>query len=243
VQTLGAMPERRPRHLAGGPPRLPARRGLLAGGLAVVVAAVVVAVLLTGGPRSAGRGIGKAPPSGPTTATTVTTVTTATTAPPATRPPVPASRTPNLLADPGFERGLAGWTPLGGASLRRSAARHAGAAAALLARGATAPAAPGLAAGVGGSRVGRGWQASAWVRATRPGTSVTIALRESAHGRVDSADEFELVLGDTAWHQLAVVHAGSVPGSALEVAIVAPGLPDGAGVLVDDVAVRQRPAT
>src|SRR6266516_2088887 len=238
-----------PRHLARPQGRSgPSRRQLLTAGVAltaILVAAALGVVALTRGPgpaRHAGprprpqAGLAPAPTRAPGTA------------PASTFPPVVAMPG-NLLDNGDLEGGLSGWSPLGGATPTRRSPGHSGhwAVAFSLTSSATAPAAgpgPGVTfADVTASRAGRTYQATVWVRADRPGTAVTFALREvqiqGQSGAPTSADVVGLTLpAGGAWLQLAVVHQARMPSARLVLELTATRLPAGGHVTADQFDVE-----
>jgi Carbohydrate binding domain len=242
--------QRFPKHLAEprGYPGL-ARNSVLVEGLgallAVALAATLVVAFVVERPGSGGAGR-RARSAAPATAQRPVPPGPAPTTPPngvpATRPgaaPGPG-RPPEaggLLADPGFEAGLGGWRPLGGARLERVDQPRGGSFAAAVTTGASPD--PGMTAtGVTRCAPHRSYQASAWVRASVPGATVAFNLLEYVHGRRFAVDTVGAVLGGTGWQRIEVDHFTHVPKAKLAVEIVAPGLPLGSSVLVDDLALR-----
>jgi hypothetical protein len=257
-----AVSDSPPRHLAPRPRggAVSRRRWLYAGGVIVVlVAGAVTAVAAIGGDRgsTASPGFTVAPPpsepSSPstTTATTApptttlppTTVPTPTSTPPPSGPRQPIQRTPgNLLANGDFESGLAGWDPVGRGVLQRVAVGHSGAWSVRITDdgkppgGGSAPSDPGMVSAravAGGS-----YEASAWLRASRPGTRATLALRESGGVGDGSGDLIGVTLTDAGWHEIAVVHE-VVAGTRMTVEATATNLRPGDGLLVDQVSVTR----
>jgi hypothetical protein len=226
----------RPRHLAEPPRRFglsPLQQVFLASmlGLAALTAGIALLTRDAGPGRPAtGRAATTAPAAGgPATSGPATTA-------PAARPirPTPG----NLLADGDFERDLAGWAPLGGASLERVEGAASGRWAAALAPGGPGGPIPAMTrTGAATARAGTSYEASFWVRG-RPGGQVVLALRELAGGRVVSADEAGYVLPDGGWQHLAVEHHTSAPGSSLTLEVAGPGLAAGQRLLVDGVALQ-----
>src|SRR5919198_1946081 len=180
------MASRSPRHLAerGGWPGMSVQRLALGGGLLVLVLVVAAVTLLGTGDREPAPATTRTPPA--TTGASPPTVA-PTTGPPAARPlrPLPG----NLLADGDFERGLGGWTALGGGALDRVADGDSGRwAAAVRPGGGAEPGAPGLARrDVTAVKVGTTYLGSTWVRAAPPDTPPGPALREDPGGREGSA--------------------------------------------------------
>jgi hypothetical protein len=225
------MAARAPRHLAEPPRRFGLSRlqQVFLGSLLGLAALTVAVALLT---SDAGPG-GDAARAPATTSGRAAAPGPGTTAAPAARPirPTPG----NLLADGDFERDLAGWAPLGGASLRRVEGAASGRWAVAVAPGPAGDATPGMTLpGVATARAGTTYEASFWVRG-RAGDQVVLALRELAGGRVVSADEAGYTLPGGGWQQLAVEHQTRAPGSSLTLEVAGPGLPAGQGLLVDGI--------
>jgi hypothetical protein len=212
---------RSPRHLAEPP-----RRFGLSHLQLVFLAALVALAAVTAGIAVATR-------DGPRRAATATTAAPATPAPPA---PAPVRPTPgNLLAGGDFERDLAGWTPLGGASLERVQGGRSGRWAVAVAPGGPGNGAPGLGrAGVTTARADTTYEAVVWVRAAA-GRQVLLALRERAGQRVVSSDEAGYTLPGDGWQELAVEHQTRAPGSSLDLEVLAHDLPPGGRQLGDAV--------
>jgi hypothetical protein len=237
------MAARAPRHLAEPPKRFglsPLQRLFLVAMLSLAAVTAVIA-LLTRDTGTGGRGAA-APATtrdeGAAAGTTIaasgsTTAGATTTIAPASRPirPTPG----NLLADGDFERGLAGWAPLGGASVERVEGGASGRWAVAVASGGAGAGSPGIARSeVATSRADTTYEAVFWVRGRASG-QVLLALREVAGGQVVSSDEAGYTLPGAGWRQLAVEHHTRVPGSSLTVEIVGLELPAGGRLLVDAV--------
>ncbi|HEX9342309.1 MAG TPA: hypothetical protein VF995_01665 [Actinomycetota bacterium] len=235
-----------PRHLAHpqGRSGLSRRQRATAGvALAVTVAVALAAVALTRVPGS-GPARHASPRSRPGAA--------AGTAPGTgdTFPPMVAMPG-NLLDNGDVEGGLSGWSPLGGAALARRSPGHSGrwALAFGVPGSTTSPApAPGAAGAAPGvrfadvttSQAGRTYQATAWVRADRPGTTVAFALRElpAQRSAPASADVLSLTLpADGSWRQIAVVHQARMPGARVVLDLAATRLPGGQ-VIADQLDVE-----
>jgi hypothetical protein len=195
----------------------------------LLTAAVVVASMFQ---RPGSREPSSPPAAAPTTAP----------APPSTagggRPPGtggPANPA-NLVPDPGFEAGLAGWLAIGGARVERTGPALAG----RWAGGFTATGRgdQGMAlAQVSRCTPGKTYEAAVWIQGSRPGTVVQVTLLEVAGGRRLAADTVGAVLQQGDWQRVEVSHDAHRSGAALAVEVV---LPDGAPpatVLVDDLEV------
>jgi Carbohydrate binding domain len=224
-----------PRHLA--PPqrtRPKARDHLLVESILALVAiglttAIMIGTLLDRPESSAARLPNLLPPA-PTTTRAAATV------------PSPASTRSapddgNLLADPGFETGLDGWRAVGGAGLERVADGRGGDWGLRLTRGSSRW--PGVLHGeVASLQPGRRYEATAWVRASRPGVEVQVNLLELRDGRRFAVDTVGAVAAAGQWQRVEVSHDTHRPGATLAVEILAPTLRRGTTLLVDDLTVR-----
>jgi hypothetical protein len=211
---------------------------------------VVIALVMSGPPApgpSAGRPLPSPSPTESSASSSSAAPTTASSPP--TRPrsdttttgpvqqirPVPG----NLLANGDFEQGLSGWGALGGARVERIAVAHSGAWAVRV-----EPVQGGVPARIGiasllsiETRQGRTYKGSAWVRASRPGTEVTLVLRESAGDGQSSADAIGINLRDSEWHEVAVVHQLHLAGAGLSLELTGGNLGAGDLILIDEVGV------
>jgi len=225
-----------PKHLAEpyGYPALTRNSVLVEsfGGVLAIVLAITLMVSLLNertATRAGGRSQGGplASTSGPATA--LPSIDT-------TRPPEPTGP----LHDPGFEAGLTGWRPVGGARLGRFEAARSGSWAATMTTGSTPD--PGMTAtDVTRCAPRTSYQASAWVRASVPGTTITLNLLEYVNGKRFAVDTAGAVLGGSGWQRLQVDHVTHLPKARLAMELIASGLPMGSSVLVDDLEVRARP--
>ena len=84
----------------------------------------------------------------------------------------------------------------------------------------------------------RRYEATAWVRASRPGVEVQVNLFELRGGRRYSVDTVGAVATAGEWQRLEVSHDTHRPGTTLAVEILAPTLTSGTNLLVDDLAIR-----
>ena len=226
-----------PRHLA--PPsrtRPRARDHLLAESILALVAIGITTVILVGSlldrPESSAARLPNLLPPAPTT-----TRAAATTPVPASTRPAPAPEDGNLLADPGFEAGLAGWRPVGGAGLDRAPDGRRGGWALRLTRGSSRR--PGLVhPEVTTLKADKRYEASVWFRATRPGVEVEVNLFELRAGKRFAVDAVGAVATAGSWQRLDVSHDAHRMGAVLAVEILAPTLNGGTSLLVDDPAVR-----
>jgi Carbohydrate binding domain len=225
-----------PRHLAP-PQRTPARARdhLLVESILALVAiglttAILIGSLLERPESSAARLPNLLPPAPTTTRAAATTPVPATTA-------APDPEDGNLLADAGFEAGLSGWDAVGRAGLERVEDGRQGDWALRLTRGSSRQ--PGaLHAEVARLQADRRYEATAWVRASRPGVEVQVNLFELRGGRRYSVDTVGAVAAAGAWQRLEVSHDTHRPGTTLAVEILAPTLTSGTNLLVDDLAIR-----
>jgi hypothetical protein len=230
------MDDSSPRHLAEPSRRFglsPLQRLFLVAMLSLAAITAVIALLTrdagTGGRRAAGPATTRAQAA--TTAPPSTA--TATSAPATTQPirPTPG----NLLAEGDFERDLAGWTPLGGAGVKRVEGGASGRWAAAVTPGAGGAGQAGMIRrGAATAREGVTYEAILWVQAPGGG-QVVLALRELAGGREVSADQAGYTLPGSGWQQLAVEHHTAAPGSSLALEVVAHDLPGDGRLLVDSV--------
>jgi hypothetical protein len=226
-----------PRHLA--PPSRPRPRPrdhLLAESILALVAIGITTVILIGSlldrPESSAARLPNLLPPAPTT-----TGAAATTPSPASTRPAPAPEDGNLLADPGFEGGLAGWRPVGQAALNRAPDGRQGGWALRLTRGSSRR--PGLVHPEVTTLEGnRRYEAAVWFRASRPGVEVEVNLFELRAGKRFAVDTVGAVAAVGAWQRLDVSHDAHRKGAVLAVEILAPTLTSGTSLLVDDLAVR-----
>src|SRR6266542_2175320 len=218
---------RYPRHLSARSPR---ERGTVLGQFLLIAITIVIGGLLAmavtrhGEPAATETPVAPEaqprPTSPPPTAGTPATASAAS-APAGGTPAssgTPAVGGGNLLANPGFEEGLDGWTAIGGAKLDLADESREGS----LALGLTAGGgrAPGVSARhVTESEAHRSYTATAWIRTARAGTTGAV-----------------LPGGD--WQRLEVTHVTHQAGSELAVEVVVPDLAQGAGVALDDLQVR-----
>jgi hypothetical protein len=203
--------------------------------LAVVAIGLTTAILigsLLDRPESSAARLPNLLPPAPTT-----TRAAATTPSPATTSAEPAPEDGNLLSDAGFEAGLAGWDAVGRAGLERVEQGRQGDWALRLTRGSSRQ--PGaLHAEVARLQADRRYEATAWVRASRPGVEVQVNLFELRGGRRYAVDTVGAVPRAGEWQRLEVSHDTHRPGTTLAVEILAPTLTSGTNLLVDDLAIR-----
>ncbi len=237
---------RYPRHLSARSPR---ERGTVLGQFLLIAITIVIGGLLAmavtrhGEPAATETPVAPEaqprPTSPPPTAGTPATASAAS-APAGGTPAssgTPAVGGGNLLANPGFEEGLDGWTAIGGAKLDLADESREGS----LALGLTAGGgrAPGVSARhVTESEAHRSYTATAWIRTARAGTTAELNLVEYVGRRRLSTDTSGAVLPGGDWQRLEVTHVTHQAGSKLAVEVVVPDLAQGAGVALDDLQVR-----
>jgi hypothetical protein len=220
-----------PRHLAPTErTRSPARHHLLAETIialaAVGLTAAVVLGSVLGGPESSAARLPNPLPVAPTTTRAA-----------ATTPGTPKPDDRRLLANAGFEAALAGWRALGGAGVAQVAEGRQGSPALRLTRG------PDPWPGARHDQVARvaadrRYEATAWVRASRPGVEVRLSLFELHLGQRFAVGTASAVAGPQAWQQVKLSYDAHQPGAVLAVELLAPDLAGGTSLLLDDLAVR-----
>jgi hypothetical protein len=226
-----------PRHLAPAPkPRARARDHLLVEAILALVAIGITTVILIGSmldrPESSAARLPNLLPPAPTTTRAAATVPN-----PASSRPAPAPDDGNLLTDAGFEGGLAPWRAVGGSGLDRVVDGREGSWALRLTRGRSRH--PGAVhPAVATLSKGKRYDATAWVRASRPGVEVQVNLLELRGGKRFAVDTVGAVAKAGEWQRLEVSHDAHRPGATLAVEILAPTLTGGSSLLVDDLAIR-----
>jgi hypothetical protein len=199
---------------------------LLAAVAIVLTAAVMVASLLDRSRSQEALPAIDPPAAAPTTAV----------APTSTVDVKPATRNPNLVVDPGFEAGLAGWRPIGGARIQRDGSPRGGRWAARLT--ATRAADQGMAlGGVLRCKPNKSYAAAVWVRTDQPGMLLQLNLLEYTGGRRYAIDTVGAVLQPNQWQRVEVVHLAHRPDATLAVEIVLPRGSPRSPILVDDLEV------
>jgi hypothetical protein len=228
-----------PRHLA--PPvrvRTRARDHLLVESILAMVAivlttAIVIGALLDRQESSAARLPNLLPPAPTTTRAAAATS-------PAT-PAAPPASGANPLGNLGFEAGMGGWRPLGGAGLERVGDAREGAWAAAVSRGSARV--PGLTFGsILEVRTHHVYHGTVWVRASQPQTTVQVNLFEVLGGKRFAVDTVGAVVGGR-WQRLEVAHEGHRAGATLAAEVLAPDLSGGSRLVVDDLAIKARSGT
>jgi hypothetical protein len=181
------------------------------------------------------------PPDRPAAAPTTTRAAPSTTeaAPNSTVAQASGDGPKNLVANPSFEDGSAGWRPLGQARLTRSTDATAGGwSLRVLADpdgdpvGITIP-------DVTLTKLGGRYHTNAWVRPSAPGTTVTIGLRELRDGRpVPGSNTLGWTVERSGWRRFGAIHVAGTAGSHLTLEIMARDLPPGGYLDVDDVVLH-----
>jgi Carbohydrate binding domain len=227
-----------PRHLAAArrsatDAREHAAAELALAAVAILLTAAVVVGSMFQRPGSPGRG-----GAGDRPATTAAAPPTTAAAPSSTGGGGPAAAG-NLVADPGFEAGLAGWLGVGGTRVERTGPARAGRWAGRFT--ATGRRDQGMAlVGVSRCAPGRTYTAAVWVMASRPATVVQVTLLEVAGRRRLAADTVGAVLQAGQWQRVEVAHDAHRSGTALALEVVLPGGSPPATVMVDDLEVVAR---
>jgi hypothetical protein len=145
----------------------------------------------------------------------------------------------NLLANPSFEDGSAGWRPLGGARLTRSSDATAGGWSLRVLAGPGGGPVGITVPDVTLTKPGGRYHTNAWVRPSAPGTTVTIGLRELRDGRpVPGSNTLGWTVERSGWRRFGAIHVASMAGSHLTLEIMARDLPPGGYLDVDDVVLH-----
>ncbi len=225
-----------PRHLA--PPqrtRSRARDHLLVESILALVAIGLTTAILIGSlverPESSAARLPNLLPPAPTT-----TRAAATTPSRASSRPAPGENG-NLLADPGFETGLDGWSAVGKAGLEQVEDGRSGDWGLRMTRGSSRwPGA--LHDEVASLKADKRYEASVWVKASKPGIEVQANLFELRGGKRFAVDTVGAIVQAGEWQRLDVSHDTHRPGATLALELLAPNLASGTNLLVDDLAVR-----
>jgi hypothetical protein len=225
-----------PRHLA--PPQRPrsrARDHLLVESILALMAIGLTTAILIGSlverPESSAARLPNLLPPAPTT-----TRAAATTPSPSSSRPAPGQNG-NLLADPGFETGLDGWSAVGKAALEQVEEGRSGDWSLRMTRGSSRwPGA--LHDEVASLKADKRYEASVWVKASKPGIEVQVNLFELRGGKRFAVDTVGAIVQAGEWQRLDVSHDTHRPGATLALELLAPNLASGTNLLVDDLAVR-----
>jgi beta-glucanase (GH16 family) len=144
---------------------------------------------------------------------------------------------PNLVDNPGFERGLTGWFAAAPFALTRVGSSHGGDWAAELRNGGGSTrtgALNDLENTVATTQAGHVYRARAYVRA-RSGRRVAVRLMEFTGSTLRGENATTLSLSDTGWHRVQVRYTAVSTGASLDLNVVAAAMPAGATITVDDV--------
>lgn len=225
-----------PRHLA--PPqraRSRTRDHLLVESILALMAIGLTTAILIGSlverPESSAARLPNLLPPAPTT-----TRAAATTPSPSSSRPAPGQNG-NLLADPGFETGLDGWSAVGKAGLEQVEEGRSGDWSLRMTRGSSRwPGA--LHTEVASLKADKRYEASVWVKASKPGIEVQVNLFELRGGKRFAVDTVGAIVQAGEWQRLDVSHDTHRPGTTLALELLAPNLASGTNLLVDDLAVR-----
>ena len=156
-----------------------------------------------------------------------------------------ATAASNLVVNPDFEAGTAGWFAKSGAELVRSAG-HGGRWSGRVTNRVDGPRTSVLndqQNTVVSTTKGATYTASAWVRSTAPGTSVAIRLMEYAGSRLHGQRLASVWLRDTAWREVRVSYTAATDDATIDLNLLAWALPSGASFDADDVAFDSPVAT
>jgi hypothetical protein len=175
------------------------------------------------------------------------------TAPPAAAPATVATPTSTVRVKPttsdadlvvqvGFEAGLKGWRPIGVPRIQQDRRARAGRWAARF--DGTGAADQGMALpAVLRCKPGKSYEATVWVRASRPGTLLQVNLLESVQGERYATDTVGAVLGAGGWQHVEVAHRVHRPGATLAFEAVLPRGSPRASILIDDLKVMVHKAS
>jgi hypothetical protein len=225
-----------PRHLAlPQRTRSRARDHLLVESILALVAIGLTTAILIGSlverPESSAARLPNLLPPAPTT-----TRAAATTPSPSSSRPAPGQNS-NLLADPGFETGLDGWSAVNKAALEQVEEGRSGDWGLRMTRGSSRwPGA--LHDEVASLKADKRYEASVWVKASKPGVEVQVNLFELRGGKRFAVDTVGAIVQAGEWQRLDVSHDTHRPGATLALELLAPNLASGTNLLVDDLAVR-----
>jgi hypothetical protein len=225
-----------PRHLASAQrTQSRARDHLLVESILALVAIGLTTAILIGSlverPESSAARLPNLLPPAPTT-----TRAAATTPSPSSSRPAPGQNS-NLLADPGFETGLDGWSAVNKAALEQVEEGRSGDWGLRMTRGSSRwPGA--LHDEVASLKADKRYEASVWVKASKPGIEVQVNLFELRGGKRFAVDTVGAIVQAGEWQRLDVSHDTHRPGATLALELLAPNLASGTNLLVDDLAVR-----
>lgn len=161
-----------------------------------------------------------------------------------TAPGTTTATATNLVTNPDFEQDTTGWTR-SGAVLERSTPGHTGSHAARLrnvsssARTAVLNDAVNT---VSSTVAGRSTTASAWVRTTKPGTTVALRVMEYKGSTLLGQRQSSVWLPSTGWQRVSVTYAPTSSGATLDLNVLAWQLPVRSSVMIDDVTMAVTPS-
>jgi hypothetical protein len=235
------MRDSTPRHLAT--PLPVHRRWQLWAGAGVVVLLIGIAATWIGAPSRAGRTAGQ-PSAAPAQAAGGATTTAPAVATTVAQAKAAADGPKNLLANPGFEDGSAGWQALGGAVLAKTTGAREGGYSLRISAGPSAGGPVGITVpDVTLTKLGGRYHTNAWVRPSSPNTTVTIGLREYRQGKpVPGSNTLGWTVEGAGWRRFGAIHVASQAGSRLALEIMARDLPPGGYLDVDEVVLHLLPS-
>jgi hypothetical protein len=144
----------------------------------------------------------------------------------------------NLVANPGFESNLAGWTQSSGQTVARVAGGHSGGYSAEITRQSVGTAAlkdsPNTVRLV---RAGNDYTVSAWVRVKTPRLTVAIRIREVKGGTEVNQQQKSLLLTDSNWHQVSMSYRSKTTGSDLDLNVLGWKFGPHNQLFIDDVSM------
>lgn len=149
-----------------------------------------------------------------------------------------SAATRNLVRNPGFEQGTTDWysrSP-GSVSLDTGRTGNAGKLTNVSSRTRTV-ALNDKVNTVSSTNKGRTYVASAWIRTTVAGRSVSVRMMEFAGRSLKGQNQRKILLSDTAWHKVSVSYKAVATGSSLDLNVLANALPSGRSIVIDDVSL------
>jgi hypothetical protein len=147
----------------------------------------------------------------------------------------------NLVTNPDFEAGNAGWNAPGARTALTSGAGHESRRSARLTAlddgtGLVLNDSPNV---VLAATSGATYTSSVWVRSDKVGLKVSLRVREIAGGTLISKGSGDLQLPDSSWHQIHLDYVVAGPDHQLAFQVYAPSTSRGSSVYIDDVDVRE----
>ncbi|RKS72749.1 beta-glucanase (GH16 family) [Motilibacter peucedani] len=146
----------------------------------------------------------------------------------------------DLVANGGFEGGTSGWFASSGSTLSTTGAHHSGSASAHVGNprsGAATVALNDRTNTVVSTTKGATYTASAWVKASRAGTSAGVRLMEYAGSSLEGQRKGTVWLTDTKWHQVKTTYTAAADGATVDLNVLAWSLAGGGSLDVDDVSL------